>query len=121
MSNLENNNSSIYPYNYDELTNQHDLEESRQAEELRRIQISGDLGIVAMAAITGIAGPEYKEATQVRPSIKQVEKLGATSVSSMITMDRPSFMDSLSIEQAATLNEKAVLGYAEQYEYRLAA
>ena len=117
MSNLENK-FSIYPYNpEDELTDKNAL---REYEKWHRQQLAGDLGTIAIAAVTGIAGPELKESRSFQPTTDQLRHLGATPVSTMISLDS-SFMSSLKAEQITALSEQAILGHAEQQEYRLAA
>lgn len=111
---------SIYPYGYeDELAKKRAANEAIEFEERHRLQLadelSVDLGVVAMAAFTGIAGPEYKESAPVQPTIEQSRKLGQAPLRSMITIDgRPSFLTSLQAEQLSTVNEQAVLGHADR-------
>jgi hypothetical protein len=117
MSNLENK-FSIYPYNpEDELTDKNAV---REFEKWHRQQLAGDLGTIAIAAVTGIAGPEFKESRSFQLTTDQLRRLGAAPVSATIALDG-TFMSSLKAEQITALNEQAVLGYAEQQEHRLAA
>lgn len=109
---------------YNELLEKQALQESRESEERHRLQLADELsvglGAVALAAVTGIAGPEYKEVRPL-PTAERLRKLGSASVSNMIRIDRPSFMNSLKIEQTVAIDEQAVLGRAKQQEYSLVA
>lgn len=110
---------SIYPYGYeDELAKKRATEEAVEFEERHRLQLadelSVDLGVVAMAAFTGIAGPEYKESAPAQPTVEQSRKFGHTSLRDTVTIDsRPSFLTSLQAEQLSVVNEQAALGYAD--------
>jgi hypothetical protein len=124
MSDLKNN-FSIYPYGYDTLPEKRAHQEGLENEERHRLQLadelSVDLGTVAMAAVTGIAGPEYKEVRLAPQSSEQKRKIGSFPVSNVVTLDRPSFMNSLENEQALAITEEAMLGRARQQAYDLAA
>lgn len=124
MSKFENN-FSIYPYGYNELTESRAREERRLFEEKSREQLANELtlplGALALGALTGgIASPEYKESSIVQPSATQMRKLGARSIGTVMTLDN-SFMNSLVAEQSATLTEQAILGYATRLDFDQAA
>lgn len=115
MSNVVNN-FSIYPYGYgNELAEKRALRENEERHRLELAdKLSVDMGVIAMAAITGIAGPEYKEVASVQPTAEQARKLGQAPVRHLVTIDRSPLFSSIDIEQPAAVNEHAVLGYASQ-------
>lgn len=113
MSNLENN-FSIYPYGYeDELAEKRAIRENEERHRLELAdKLSVDMGVVAMAAITGIAGPEYKETTTLPPERSRM--FGEAAVSHLVTIDHSPLLSSIELKQFPVIDERNVLGYAER-------
>lgn len=119
MSNLEYkfSNPSFDP---DEPTKKHVFENLSTNEALYRQRIVDDMGILAVAAVIGIAGPEQKDTPPFQASREQKRKLGNFPVRTMVAVNHPSFMNRLEIDQSTAVNEQAMLGYANRSEYGLA-
>lgn len=108
---------SIYPYSpEDELTEKNAVREyeERQRTELAD-KLSVDIGVIAMAAVTGIAGPEYNERASTHLTAEQSRKFGQTPVRHLISIDRSPLLSSTEFErETSAVREQAILGYTER-------